>query len=59
MVEAHEMPLEEFPKSLQKKTQQQLKGMGVEVLTDSKVKPAENGVVTFEDNHTMQATTVV
>jgi NADH dehydrogenase len=59
LVEAHQRPLEEFPKNLQQKAQQHLKRLGVEVLTNSKVKSVENDTVTFEDGQTMQAATVV
>lgn len=59
LVEAHQMPLEEFPKTLQQKAQQHLKRLGIEVVTNSKVKSVENNTVTFEDGQTIQAVTVV
>lgn len=59
LVEAHEMPLLEFPKNLQKKAQQHLKRLGVEILTNSKVKAVADGLVIFEDDNTLQADTVI
>ena len=59
LVEAHDSMLESFPKSLQKKAQQHLEKMGVEILKNHEVTGVEDGEVTFKDGSKMKAGTVV
>jgi NADH dehydrogenase len=59
LVEAHTTMLESFPKGLQKKAQQHLERLGVEVLKNHEVTQVENGEITFKHGSKMQAGTVV
>lgn len=59
LIEAHDTMLKAFPKSLQKKAQQHLERMHVEVLTNSEVTGVEKGIVTFKNGHSLEAGTVV
>ncbi len=59
LVEAHDTMLSAFPKPLQKKAQQHLEKMGIEVLPNSKVTNVEDKTVSFENGKSLQAATVV
>jgi NADH dehydrogenase len=59
LVEAHATMLESFPKGLQKKAQEHLEHLGVEILKNHEVTQVENGEITFKQGAKMQAGTVV